>query len=203
MGTEALCRVEIDRQSADAKALLETEELIVRGALQAKIPFRDAKDVSAEGGVLRLRWNDRDVRIHVGKDAPKWAEKIRNPKSVADKLGIKAGQKIAVVGKVDDAFVADLEKRGADVSRRLRRDSDIVFFATDRREDLARLAEIGRYLEPAGAVWVLRPKGVSTISESDVMAAAKAAGLVDVKVVKFSETHTAEKLVIPVGSRVR
>ena len=105
------------------------------------------------------------------------------------------------MGKLDDAFVADLETRGADVSRRLRRDSDIVFFATDRREDLARLGEIGRSLRPAGAVWVIRPKGVSTISESDVMAAGKAAGLVDVKVVKFSETHTAEKLVVPVGLR--
>jgi len=201
MGTQALCRVQIGQDSADAKALLETEELIVRGAIKAKIPFREAKDVVAEGGVLRLRWNDRDVRIHVGKDAAKWADKIRNPKSVTDKLGIKAGQKIAIAGNVDDAFLADLEKRGADVSRRLRRDSDIVFFATDRREDLARLGEIARYLQPAGAVWVLRPKGVSTISESDVMAAGKAAGLVDVKVVKFSETHTAEKLVVPVRLR--
>ena len=33
------------------------------------------------------------------------------------------------------------------------------------------------------------------------MAAGKAAGLVDVKVVKFSETHTAEKFVIPVARR--
>ena len=39
------------------------------------------------------------------------------------------------------------------------------------------------------------------MSEAAVMAAGKAAGLVDTKVVAFSETHTAERLVIPVARR--
>lgn len=201
MGNEAQCRVEIGGDAADAKALLETEELIVRGALRAKIPFREAKDVAAEGGVLRLRWNDRDVRVHVGRDAAKWAEKIRSPKSVIEKLGVKAGQRVSVIGTVDEAFLADLGKAGVDLSRRQRRDSDVIFFAANARGDLARLAGLRNALAPAGAIWVLRPKGGGAITESDVMAAGKAAGLVDVKVVRFSETHTAEKLVIPLSRR--
>ena len=198
MGNEAQCRVEIGGESADAKALLETEELIVRGAMRAKIPFREAKDVAAEGGVLRFRWNDRDVRIHVGRDAAKWAEKIRNPKSVAAKLGLKPGHKISIVGNIDETFLDGVD---ADVSRRLRRGSDMIFFAANVRADLDMLEDLRKALAPAGAVWVIRPKGVAAISESDVMAAAKTAGLVDVKVVRFSETHTAEKLVIPVAKR--
>jgi hypothetical protein len=35
-----------------------------------------------------------------------------------------------------------------------------------------------------------------------VLAAGKQAGLVDVKVVSFSDTHTAEKFVIPVAKRL-
>ena len=198
MGSEAHCRVEIGGESADAKALLETEELIVRGAVRAKIPFREAKDVSAESGVLRLRWNGCDVRVHVGRDAAKWAEKIRNPKSVAGKLGVKPGQKISIIGKLDESFLKGID---VDVSRRLRRGSDIIFFAATERADLKRLAELRESLAPAGAVWVIRPKGISAITESHVMADAKTAGLVDVKVVRFSETHTAEKLVIPVAKR--
>ncbi len=198
MGNEALCRVDIGHESAEAKALLETEELIVRGALRAKIPFREAKDVTADGGVLRLRWNGRDVGIHVGKDAPKWAEKIRNPKSVADKLGIKPEQKISIIGKIDDTH---LQGRGADISHKLRRGSDLIFFAANARADLGRLAELRAALDPAGAIWVIRPKGGGAITESEVMAAGKAAGLVDVKVVRFSDTHTAEKLVIPLSKR--
>jgi hypothetical protein len=201
VGNEALCRVEIGGEAADAKALLETEELIVRGALRAKIPFREAKDVAAEGGVLRLRWNDRDVRVHVGREAAKWAEKIRHPNSVIEKLGVKPGQRVSVIGTVDEAFLADLEKAGVDLSRRQRRDSDIIFFAANARDELTRLDDLREALTPAGAIWVLRPKGGGAITESDVMAAGKAAGLVDVKVVRFSDTHTAEKFVIPVSKR--
>jgi predicted aconitase with swiveling domain len=201
MGNEVLTHISLGDESAEAKALLETEEVILRGALKARIPFRDVTDVRAEDGVLAFRWSDRDVRIHVGKDAAKWAEKIRNPKSVLDKLGVKAAQKISVLGDVDRAFLDELQARGADTSRRLRRDSDVIFFAANRKEELARLDELRRSLEPAGAIWVLRPKGDLAISEAAVMAAGKAAGLVDVKVVRLSATHTAEKFVIPTAKR--
>lgn len=196
MGNEATCRVEIDGKAADAKVLLETEELIVRGRPALKIPFKDAKNVAAANGVLALRWNDQSVRIHVGRDAGKWAEKIRNPKSVLDKLGVKAGQKISIAGPLDPSFLGEL-----DVSTRVRKDSDVIFLAANHRDDLARLAKLRESLAPAGAIWVIRPKGIRDITEAEVMAAGKATGLVDVKVVKFSETHTAEKLVIPVTER--
>lgn len=48
------------------------------------------------------------------------------------------------------------------------------------------------------------PEGArAEISERATMAAGKAAGLVDVKVVGFSPTHTAEKFVIPLLNRRR
>lgn len=196
MGNEVTCRIELDGTAADAKVLLETEELIVRGRPAVKVPFKDAKNVSAKDGVLALQWNGSSLRVHLGREAEKWAEKIRNPKSVIDKLGVKAGQKISIVGPLDSAFLGAL-----DVSTRLRKDSDVIFLAANHRDDLQRLAKLRESLSPSGAIWVIRPKGVKEITESEVMAAGKAAGLVDVKVVKFSETHTAEKLVIPVTKR--
>jgi hypothetical protein len=198
MGNESLCFVEFGSESAKAKALLETDALIVRGALRARIPFGEMKEVQAVKGALTFGWNDRDVRIHVGDDAAKWAEKIRNPKSVADKLGIKAGQRITVLGDLGSTF---LEGRGANVSSRLRLETDIIFLAANDRKDLDRLPRLRESLAPAGAVWVIRPKGIESIRETDVMSSAKAAGLVDVKVVRFSDSHTAEKLVIPVAKR--
>jgi len=56
-------------------------------------------------------------------------------------------------------------------------------------------------LAPTGALWIVRPKGTAAISDADVIAAGKIAGLVDVKVVRFSDTHSAEKLVIPLAKR--
>lgn len=196
MGNEATCRIEIDGEAADAKVLLETDELIVRGRPAVKIPFRSATNVAAAGGVLELEWSGRRIRIHLGRDAAKWAEKIRNPKSVLEKLGVKAGQTISIAGPLDRSFLGDL-----DVSTRVRKPSDVIFLAASHRDDLSRLARLRESLAPAGAIWIIRPKGVREITEAEVMAAGKAAGLVDVKVVRFSETHTAEKFVIPVTER--
>ncbi|HKO57981.1 MAG TPA: hypothetical protein VJ276_19090 [Thermoanaerobaculia bacterium] len=199
MGSDSLCHISYDGSTHEAKALLETEELIIRGTLRLKVPFREVRDVAADDGVLRLRWPGHELRIHLGPDATKWAEKIRNPKSVLDKLGIKAGQRVSVVGVIE--HLEELEAKSGDVSRKLRKGSDVIFFAASVRAELDRLASLREALKPDGMLWVIRPKGVTAITEADVMAAGKAAGLVDVKVVKFSETHTAEKFVIPVARR--
>jgi hypothetical protein len=120
---------------------------------------------------------------------------------------------ILVVGSVEPAFVDEAEKRGARIVKPAsaeapvgRRASagdggDMLFYAADERKALERLADLKKMIVPAGAIWVVRPKGQKAITESDTMAAGKRAGLVDVKVVSFSDTHTAEKFVIPVAKR--
>jgi len=73
----------------------------------------------------------------------------------------------------------------------------LALSSANTRTDLDRLAALKASLTPEGALWIIRPKDVKEITEADTMAAGKAAGLVDVKVVRFSDTHTAEKFVIP------
>jgi len=80
-------------------------------------------------------------------------------------------------------------------------DSDAIFYGVSRGTELRRLEKLKIGLKPNGALWTIRPKGRAEVSEGAVMAAGKAAGLVDVKVVSFSATHTAEKFVIPLASR--
>ena len=112
MGSESSCRIEVDGVAGDGKVLLETDELIVRGAMRLKIPFRDIREVSASDGALHVRWDDHHGRFDVGAQAAKWVEKIRNPKSVIDKIGVKAGQAVSIVGRVEAEFVNLLKKRG-------------------------------------------------------------------------------------------
>jgi hypothetical protein len=45
------------------------------------------------------------------------------------------------------------------------------------------------------ALWIVRPRGSPLITEREVLAAGLEAGLVDVKVVHFSETHSAARFV--------
>ena len=59
-----------------------------------------------------------------------------------------------------------------------------------------------QFLKSNGALWIVTLKGkCAKIKEAEVMKAGKKAGLVDTKVVGFSETHTALKFVIPISSR--
>ena len=127
---------------------------------------------------------------------------VRYPRPLLDKLGVKPDARVAVMGVEDAGFVRSLEERTGDISRRARKESDLIFFGVRAARDLDRLAALGEMIRPAGAVWVVRAKGDgAVVKESDVMAAAKRAGLVDIKVVSFSQSHSALKLVIPVAHR--
>jgi hypothetical protein len=202
MGQEVVCKARIDGKTHQVKALLETDEIVIRGDAHVVIPLRSVNSAKASGGVLHVRWLGHDAAIDLGeKNAAKWAEKITNPKSRLDKIGVKPGQRISVVSVDDPDLIDELKARGADVSTKIQKASDAIFFGVRHNRDLEKLNTVKESLAPAGALWVIRPKGQQEITEAATMNAGKAAGLVDVKVVKFSETHTAEKFVIPVAKR--
>ncbi len=203
MGAEADCRVELNGESSDGRALLESHELIFRGDFRLRIPFRTISSLTSGDGRLTIGFGDTVAVFHLGEKADGWANKIKNPKGLLDKLGVKPGHKISVVSLDDEGFVAELRTRTSDVSTsRPRSSSDAIFLGAADKRSLDRLPALRRNITPGGAIWVVRPKGQdSGLKETDIIAAAKAHGLVDVKVVSFSETHSALKLVIPLDQR--
>jgi Protein of unknown function (DUF3052) len=202
MGAEAKCIATISGKKAVGKALLETDELIFRGeGVRLKIPYKSVSSIDVKDGVLHVAWLSGVASFELGPSAVKWADRIRNPPSRIDKLDVKPGQLVLFVGIRDATLREEIETRGATVVARPIAPVDAVFVAANERSDLRRLATVQNFLKRDGAIWVIRPKGRPNISENDVMSAGKNAGLVDVKVVRFSETHTAEKFVIPVGKR--
>jgi hypothetical protein len=123
-----------------------------------------------------------------------------------DKLGVKPGSRVAIVGVVDDsAFRALLADRTSDLTLgKPKRDMDLIFLAADTIDELLQIGRLQRSLKPNGAIWVVSRKGkAATLRDVDVIDAAKAVGLVDNKVVSFSDSHTALRLVIPVALRPR
>lgn len=202
MGNTLKTTLHHDGRTYQGEALLETSELLFLGEKRLVVAFQDIEQIETRDGQLHLRYRGGEASIDLGAQAEKWAEKIRNPKTVVQKLGVKAGQVVSLIALDDAGFLADLEKVGAIVSSgRAKKNSDAIFYGAATRGDLAKLDQLRASLAPNGALWVIRPKGVKEITEADVMNAGKAAGLVDVKVVRFSETHTAEKFVIPLANR--
>lgn len=202
VGAEAQCTLTFGRKKGEGKALLETDVLIFRGGdLRLSIPYKQISSVVAKNGSLRVTFPDGTASFDIGPASEKWADKIRNPPSRADKLGVKSGQRVLLIGIKDAELRRELEARGARVTTRIAVEADVIFYAANERAALAKLRSLKSHLTRAGAIWIIRPKGDPAITEAEVMKAGKAAGLVDVKVVRFSDTHTAEKYVIPVANR--
>jgi hypothetical protein len=138
----------------------------------------------------------------LGEAAEKWADKILHPPSRLQKIGVKAEWRVSAIGVSDITFLEEIEEAVGELSiGRVLKSSDAIFFGVTKETELARLEKLKGSLKPNGALWIIRPKGRPEISERATMAAGKVAGLVDVKVVGFSPTHTAEKFVIPVANR--
>jgi 3-methyladenine DNA glycosylase AlkD len=203
MGAETATTARFNEQTATGRARLEMDTLQFRGGdLRLSIPFRQMSKVTARGGILSVTFEDGTATFDLGDAATRWAEKILHPPSRLVKLGAKPDWRASAIAVEDERFLEELEGAVSFLSiGRVARGSDAIFFGVTKEAHLARLEKLKTALRPDGAIWVIRPKGRPEISERATMAAGKAAGLVDVKVVAFSSTHTAEKFVIPVRAR--
>ena len=198
MGQDVHCIATWNRRRSIGTASLESEELLFRGEFRLRIYFKTIADLAVQDGVLTLKIPEGTATFNLGARAELWAERIRNPRGVLDKLGIKAEWLVSVVGVSDKWFLDDLAGRVEHLQvGRLARNSDVIFAGINTANDLRQFETLQASLKSDGAIWAIRPKGVEEVSEAVVLNAARDAGLVDVKVVRFSDTHTAEKFVRP------
>jgi DUF3052 family protein len=120
-----------------------------------------------------------------------------------DKLGIRPGMRVAVIDVDDPDILPRIAERTTELTEGWPDpDTDVVLLGADSFDELGPLEELATRIRPNGAIWIVSRKGKTrTIRDVDVIDASKAVGLVDNKVVSFSETHSAIRLVIPVASR--
>jgi hypothetical protein len=207
MGREAMGAVRIGDAAGKAKVLLETDELIFRGEVKGRVPFRALTAIEPGEDGLRLAWADGEAMVGLSAaEAAGWADRIANPPSLLDKLGVKEGTTIVLIDPDHDlagdpGFAAELAGRAVKVKPA--GSAGVVVWAIDEAGDLARIPALIKWIQPAGALWAVWPKGRKTLNENHIREAALDAGLVDVKVARFSATHSALKLVIPKAQRGR
>lgn len=146
--------------------------------------------IEVKGDDLRIVWPE------------KWPQRMRAPRALMDKLGVKPDSRVSAIGVADDAILKDLRQRTPNVTEgRMAKGSDLVLVAMKAKTDLARLARLRAVIRENGAIWVFWPKGRKELREDDVRAAALSMELVDVKVASVSDSLSGLKLVIPVAQR--
>jgi len=203
VGRESACVARWVGEESTGTARLEADHVAFRGTFRVRLPFFELRSVDLRGGTLVLASGRGTLELDLGAaEAIAWEAQIARPKPLLDKLGVKPESRVSVVNVRDEGFLALLRERTGEVFvGRTRSGCDLIFYEADRRRDLGRLATLRRALQPAGAIWVVSPRGDPGIRDVDVIAAAIEAGLVDTKVVRFSDTHTSLKLVIPKALR--
>jgi hypothetical protein len=202
VGLEKSCEVERDGKTVKATVQLEPPDVIVRGAPKLRIPLAEVTSCEAKGGRLRIAWGKEVVWFGLGADAEKWAQKIRYPRGRLDKLGIKPGMRVAVIGVDDPGFREELGGRTDDVTMgKAKKNTDVVVVALSDKKELPRLEALQKTIQRNGAIWVVWPKGRKEFREDDIRAFGPKAHLVDVKVMSFSDTLSGLKMVIPVKER--
>ena len=124
-------------------------------------------------------------------------------KPLLDKLGVKPGSKVALLDIEDAWFVKLLRERTRDVVvGKPRTPCDLVFVGANAKRDLDKLKKVKTWIEPNGAIWMVRPKGGrSELRDTDLIAGGLAAGLVDNKIASWSETHGAMRFVFRLRDR--
>lgn len=195
MGQEATVTARWGDSQGPGKVLLEGDHLLFRGAFRVKLMLADLTGADVSGDTLVLTGPDGSLSLDLGAaKAADWLHRIRNPRTVLDKLGIRAGQRVALRGQVPDPVLAAELSRGG-ITGDAQGDADPILLVADGIADLDAVTDLASGLGARSGLWIIYPKGRRDITQDHVFAAGRGAGLVDNKVCAVSPTHTALKFV--------
>jgi hypothetical protein len=209
MGYETKCAVRVRdssgvRRADNATVLLETDELIVRGDARVRIPRVSITKVASRAGVVTVTAPNATIQLTLGKEgAEKWQAKIQEaPKQLIDKLDVKPGAKVWLLGIADKDLTSQVSERAGEVlTGRSASACAVVFAQVDRDDQLDRIDRAAKAITDSGAIWVVHPKGKAGVADTTIFARATQLGLTYTKVARVSDTLSAEKLVKPRASR--
>lgn len=193
MGREAVCRCEWPGGSGEVKALLESTEIVVRGALRRRLPLATLQEACCVGPTLRVRSGQEQILLHLGAaEAARWLSKIRTPPpTLRDKLGLAAA-KALVYG--NPGSVPPLRVALAGAMAETAADATVLVAIVDTATQLAGAVALYRQLPPAAPFWVVHGKGRGApFGEAAARAAMRAAGFMDNKVCAVSDERSATR----------
>lgn len=193
MGREAKAPVTHRGATADARVHLDSEMLTIGPPVRAKLLLGDVKAVAGSRGLSLKAGAETYLVAMSEKEAAAWAKAIANPPSLADKLGVKPGMSLALIGALPDEIATVAAGAARHGAMPARVDAALTLAAVSSL-DVKALTRIARALPEKGAVWLIYEKGV--VKGDQLIFAAREAGLKDTKVTKVSETHTGLRFIV-------
>ncbi len=160
MGREARCVASYAGASGEADVRLETDHVLVRGPFRLKAVLTELVGVEVDADRLILRLLGGTLALHLGVNARRWADLIRNPKTRVAKLGITNGTVVALRGIDDPEFGAEIVAAGAKVRESMGPCAvDIALLGADSEAELNRVRPWAKRLRGREAIWIVSRKG--------------------------------------------
>jgi hypothetical protein len=192
MGREAVAVCRWQGDVAEAKILLESQEIILRGDVRARIARGSITGARVDGDDLVVTAAAGELVVELGSiQAAKWAAAIlKAPPTLASKLGIDAARRAFVIGVVADATLADaLDGATTDVPG----EAAVLVAVVLSDAELAAAFAVAETL-PTLAVWCVYGKGKAAITgDGAVRAFMRSQGYVDSKSCAVSGALTATR----------
>jgi len=203
MGQETKGKARIEGSEVEGRLYLESDQLLFRGGgNRLAIALNDLKSARANGGTLVLTVGRKKYEFDIGSLAQRWADRMSNPRTLVQKLGVKSDSTVAYIGARDAKLLAELESAAETVSKKCtRRDYDLIFVGVEKPSDLELLKGFDASIKSNGGVWVIFPKGTPDLKAEIIIPKVKSKGLVDNKIARVSDRLTGMKFVIPVHLR--
>lgn len=194
MGREAEATAHWRGAIGTVRVLLESQELILRGEIRARIPRSAISSVTADGDNLCLVAHGEPLVLNLGEpEANRWVTAMLKPlPTLAEKLGISQEKRAFVIGEVTDDT---LRTALVDVITDTLDQAKVIVAVLTTESDLEtalQQAESASHLP----IWCIYSKGKQDgINEAIVRNRMRASGFIDTKVSAVSVQNTATRYI--------
>jgi hypothetical protein len=191
MGKEADIRADVGAATGEVRALLERDELILRGEIRRRFPRSGLENLRVEDGVLSFTGAGQPVRLYLGEAAQTWYAAITTPPpSLRARLGLDKGARALLYGPCDDPeLAAALDGAVTDEGAQ----AAMLVACITTPEDLA-AAEAVQAQFPHLPIWAVYPKGRNvTFGDTAIRETLRVHGFRDTKTCAVSTRLTATR----------
>ncbi|WAC75081.1 hypothetical protein OU995_10435 [Roseateles sp. SL47] len=197
MGDEVQVLCELGEERRLVRAFLESQELVLRGALRRRFLITGMAAPRVQSGALMFESTEGDtVSLHLGEVlANKWLKKIQTPPpSLAAKLGISASQRAFVLGDVTDETLSQA-LQGTTTTQPV---AAVVLVTMVRTIADLQAAVAAHAQMPCRGLWLVHEKGANApLPDSRIRVAMRELGYKDHKITGVSDRWTATRYAKP------
>jgi hypothetical protein len=191
MGREAFVQATYDGRSGEAKALLESQGVILRAPVSATIPRDGIERLAVEGEALIGQGPRGRFELVLGAvEAAKWKARLEKPlPTLAEKLGLKPGLAVWTAG---DMSGPELAAALLGVERAAVGEASLLIVQAVDEAALSQVLETSA--GSAAPIWVIHGKGkAATFGEAPVRALMRRRGFIDTRVSGVSDALSATR----------